>query len=158
MSMENLYKYPCEIVPLAEEDGGGYLARFPDLPGVASDGETPEEALANGLDALKGALEAMAEWNKPIPEPGHASGRMALRLPKSLHAKLKLRAAADEVSENMTAVALIAEGLGLREGTSGQEIIKKSTGKWSGPLSRNKAGRFVAAEKKPVQRRKRKTG
>jgi antitoxin HicB len=124
MDMEKLLKYPCEIVPLSDEDGGGYLARFPDLPDVMGDGETPEEALADGLDALKGALAALAEWGKPIPEPGSASGKMALRLPKSLHARLKLRAKADEVSENMTAVALIAEGLGRRETTTGKRVTR----------------------------------
>lgn len=77
--MENLPKYPYEILPLSEEDGGGYLIRFPDLPGIMSDGETPEEALENGLDALKCALEAFAKWGKPIPEPGSSSGKKPLR-------------------------------------------------------------------------------
>lgn len=33
--------YPIEVRPLAEEDGGGFLATFPDLPGCMADGETP---------------------------------------------------------------------------------------------------------------------
>ena len=28
------------VSPLSEEDGGGYLIEFPDLPGCMSDGET----------------------------------------------------------------------------------------------------------------------
>ena len=35
------------IEPLSEEDGGGFLATVPELPGCMSDGETRAEALAN---------------------------------------------------------------------------------------------------------------
>ena len=33
--------YAIIVSQLPEEDGGGYLASFPDLPGCVSDGETP---------------------------------------------------------------------------------------------------------------------
>ncbi|MGH1356548.1 MAG: type II toxin-antitoxin system HicB family antitoxin [Thalassovita sp.] len=33
--------YPIVLVPLCEEDGGGFAAYVPDLPGCMSDGETP---------------------------------------------------------------------------------------------------------------------
>ena len=42
--------YPVTIVPLSVDDGGGYAAVVPDLPGCMSDGESPEEALANAPD------------------------------------------------------------------------------------------------------------
>ena len=45
--MEKL-DYPVLIEPLPVEDGGGFVATVPDLPGCMSDGETPEEALAAG--------------------------------------------------------------------------------------------------------------
>ena len=61
MNPSDLAKFPCVIRPLSEEEGGGYLAMFPDLPLVMSDGDTPTEALANGLDALKCALEALGD-------------------------------------------------------------------------------------------------
>ena len=35
------------INPLSAEDGGGFVATVPDLPGCMIDGETPEEALVN---------------------------------------------------------------------------------------------------------------
>ncbi len=34
-------EYPFEMRPLTEEEGGGWLIIFPDLPGCMSDGETP---------------------------------------------------------------------------------------------------------------------
>ena len=42
-------KLECPIVvePLPIEEGGGFLATAPDLPGCMSDGATPEEAVSN---------------------------------------------------------------------------------------------------------------
>lgn len=47
---------PFTIRPLAEEEGGGFAIEYPDLPGCISDGDTPEEAFANGCDAVKSFL------------------------------------------------------------------------------------------------------
>ena len=43
-----LEEYPFTIRPLDPNDGGSYLIEFQDVPGCISDGETPEEAIANG--------------------------------------------------------------------------------------------------------------
>jgi antitoxin HicB len=48
-----------EIRPLTAEEGGGYLVEFPDYPGCTSDGETPEEALREGADALNSYLKTL---------------------------------------------------------------------------------------------------
>ena len=45
-------QYPFNITELPDEEGGDYLIEFPDLPGCISDGETIDEAIANGQDAL----------------------------------------------------------------------------------------------------------
>jgi antitoxin HicB len=63
-------EYPFEITPLLKAEGGGYVIRFPDLPGCISDGETPEEALENGADALEGWLETRRKLGLTIPMPG----------------------------------------------------------------------------------------
>jgi hypothetical protein len=39
-------EYPVVVEPLSGEEGGGFAAIAPDLPGCMSDGDTPEEALA----------------------------------------------------------------------------------------------------------------
>ena len=70
--MTNL-KYPFAMSPLSEDEGGGYLIEFPDLPGCISDGATPEEALRNGADAVDCWIEAMREAGKPIPAPSRAA-------------------------------------------------------------------------------------
>ncbi|WOJ90459.1 type II toxin-antitoxin system HicB family antitoxin [Methylocapsa polymorpha] len=60
-------RYSVTIEPLSEADGGGFVAFVPDLPGCMSDGETPEEALAN----VKGAIET---WIDAADAPAHANG------------------------------------------------------------------------------------
>jgi antitoxin HicB len=109
--------YPFELRPLSKDDGGGWLITFPDLPGCMADGETIEEAISEGQDALKSWLFAAKKHGDPIPKPGsagEASGQFRLRAPKSLHARLAARARQEGVSMNTLAVALLAEGLGKR--------------------------------------------
>lgn len=110
-------KYPFEIRPLSAEEGGGYLITFPDLTGCTSDGETIEEAIMNGMDAVHSWIETAKEFNDPIPDPGSSqvSGRFVQRLPKSLHARLAARAKQEGVSMNSLVTAIIAESLGKRE-------------------------------------------
>ena len=79
------------------------------------DGETIEEAIENGKDALDGLITTLRELGRDIPEPGsntiNASGKFMLRLPKSLHASLIKSAKEENVSMNTLAVTLIAQGL-----------------------------------------------
>ena len=61
--------YRFTVQPLTEEEGGGYLIEFPELPGCMSDGETVEQAIVNGIDAMRGWIEAMRAEGHPIPQP-----------------------------------------------------------------------------------------
>jgi antitoxin HicB len=61
--------YAVVIEPLANEDGGGFVATVPDLPGCTSDGETPEEALANVRDAINAWIEEARALGRPVPAP-----------------------------------------------------------------------------------------
>jgi antitoxin HicB len=115
--MRDLTRYPFEIRPLTEDEGGGFLISFPDFSECISDGETPEEAIRNGMDALKETIAALESRGLPVPEPGSGgmSGKFVQRVPKSLHARLAARAKQEGVSLNTLVTALIAEGLGRRE-------------------------------------------
>lgn len=110
-------KYKITIQPLSADEGGGYLAEFPDLPGCMADGKTIEEALHQAEDALKSWLATAKEFGDPIPKPSstvHYSGQWRLRLPKSLHAALAMRAKDEGVSLNTLAATLLAQGIGKR--------------------------------------------
>ena len=61
--------YAVVLQPLSREDGGGYAAIVPDLPGCMSDGESPEEALANVEDAISTWIEAARDLGHLVPEP-----------------------------------------------------------------------------------------
>jgi antitoxin HicB len=61
--------YRFTVRPLSEDEGSGYLVEFPDLPGCMSDGETVEEAILNGIDAMVGWIEAMRAEGHTIPQP-----------------------------------------------------------------------------------------
>lgn len=61
--------YEIDINPLPPEDGGGFVAVAPELPGCRSDGETPEEALRNGYDAVACWIEAAIEMGRGVPPP-----------------------------------------------------------------------------------------
>jgi antitoxin HicB len=62
-------EYAVVIEPLSEEDGGGFLATVPDLPGCMSDGDSREEAARNVEDAIASWLEEARSVGRAIPEP-----------------------------------------------------------------------------------------
>ena len=114
----DLEAYPFQIRILSKEDGGGFLIEYLDVPGCLSDGETPQEAIKNGRDALRACLRTMREFGDPIPMPGSfgsSSGQWRQRVPKSLHARLVARAAREGVSLNTLVTTLLAEGLAGRQ-------------------------------------------
>ena len=67
--IDQIRRYSVSIGPLSLEDGGGYVARVPDLPGCMSDGDSPEEALENVYDAIACWIEAAQEIGRPVPPP-----------------------------------------------------------------------------------------
>jgi antitoxin HicB len=67
--MRNPSDYAILLCPLSREDGGGYLAVVPDLPGCLSDGDTPERAFTNAQDAIASWIEAATDAGRPIPDP-----------------------------------------------------------------------------------------
>lgn len=113
--MRNPDDYPFEIRPLKADEGGGFLISYPDFNVCISDGETVEEAIENGRDALRETIAALEAAGHPVPAPnsgGVASGRFVARIPKTLHARLAARAKAEGVSLNALAASFLAAGIG----------------------------------------------
>jgi antitoxin HicB len=61
--------YRIEIMPLPADEGGGYVAWVPDLPGCMSDGDSPAEALKNVEQAIGEWIEEAKRQGTPIPAP-----------------------------------------------------------------------------------------
>jgi antitoxin HicB len=66
------YRYRITLRPLGTAEGGGWLAEVPELPGCMSDGETPQEAAENVMDAIACWIEAAEEDGRPVPAPASA--------------------------------------------------------------------------------------
>lgn len=95
----------------------GFLAEVPELPGLFTAGRTEVEAIALLQDAMAGWFESALAHGDPIPEPdpgpvGGYSGRILLRMPKTLHRRLAERANEEGVSLNQLAVSALSRGIG----------------------------------------------
>jgi predicted RNase H-like HicB family nuclease len=73
-------EYLFTVRSLTKDEGGGYLIEFSDLPGCMSDGETIEDAIANGEDAKRCWIAAMKEAGRPIPLPFALIDRLERRI------------------------------------------------------------------------------
>lgn len=117
----DLPEYPFIISLLPVAEGGGYLIEFPDLPGCISDGETIEEAIMNGKDAIVCWLETAKQFGDEIPEPGSsnaASGFWVQRVPSSIHTQLSRRAEQEGVSLNTLVTTMLSERLNISAGAA----------------------------------------
>ena len=110
----NLDQYQFTVRPLSKEEGGGYLVEYPDMPGCMSDGETIEEAIRNGREALTDCIEVFRESGREIPEPSIDPAQLPQRLPRTLYVKLTKLAKNEGVSINSLVTVMIAEALGSR--------------------------------------------
>ena len=97
---------------------GGYVVTFPDIPEAITQGESEEEALSNGLDALLTALDFYFEDQRPVPAPSKPKrGERVVELPVSIAAKVLLL-------NNMLAAKLRPIDLARSMGLPKQEITR----------------------------------
>lgn len=97
-------KLPYRIV-LEPDPTGGYVVSVPELPGCISQGETVQEAMAMIEDAKAAWISTALEDGYPVPEPDEGySGKLVLRMPKSLHRALTEQARREGVSLNQLIV------------------------------------------------------
>jgi len=94
-----------------------FEARVRELPDVTEYAESYQEAYELALDTIETTVEVLTEQGRPYPEPAAVvdeySGRVTLRLPRTLHRRLAQEAEHDGVSLNQYLVAL----LGYHAGT-----------------------------------------
>ncbi|MDD3270472.1 MAG: type II toxin-antitoxin system HicB family antitoxin [Syntrophomonadaceae bacterium] len=106
MAIEKDFNYyislPYKIVVYPSPEGG-YAIEIPELPGCLSQGETIEEATLMIEDAKRAWIDIALQDDDPIPEPdsiNNYSGKLNIRIPKSLHKSLAERAKQEKVSLN----------------------------------------------------------
>lgn len=116
--------YHISLVQDGEENAGKWVAAVEELPACTSRGTTPEEALAGVKNAMAGWIADALREGRDIPEPRSAtshSGRLLLRMPRTLHAELTRVAEREGVSLNQFITDALASSIGWRRDAIGGE-------------------------------------
>ena len=103
--------YHLTVVRDAEDKAKPWTASAEELPGCTSRGRTPEEALNGVRSAMTRWIELALEEGREIPEPKSAtshSGRLLLRMPRTLHAELTRASEREGVSLNQFITDVLA--------------------------------------------------
>lgn len=107
------HHYPAEV--FWSDDDEGFIAIARDLPGCSAFGETRLEALDELEHAIHAWIQSAEAAGNPVPapsvrqaEPRH-SGKLLVRLPKTLHSKLAEEAEREAVSLNQYVVWRLSE-------------------------------------------------
>jgi predicted RNase H-like HicB family nuclease len=66
--MSEQYEHYSMIIQWSDEDNA-YIVTVPELPGCRTHGETYEEALQQGKDAIATWIDGSRDLGLPIPEP-----------------------------------------------------------------------------------------
>ncbi|RZT11114.1 Predicted nuclease of the RNAse H fold, HicB family [Duganella sp. CF402] len=100
---------------LPDEQLGGYTAYIHEFPGCVAEGDTADEAIANLDKAAAAWLAASISLGQAIAEPVQPfdhSGRIALRIPRSLHGDVAELAQLQGCSVNQLLTVAISEYVG----------------------------------------------
>lgn len=103
---KRIRKHVVEQYPFVlsyDPDDQVYVARSVDLRGCHSDGETPEEAVKNIYEAMKGWMETAKKHHISIPAPSRPTEKtkkFPLRIQPQNFSKLELLAATKKESIN----------------------------------------------------------
>jgi antitoxin HicB len=112
--------YPVVLTPLASDEGGGWFAEIKELPGCGADGETPQEAIESIEESKRLWIRSALKEGRHIPLPesddqAQYSGRLTLRMPKTLHRRVAELARREGISLNQFLLAAIAFEAGVFE-------------------------------------------
>ena len=84
-----MFNYPVTLTK--DEDDGGFVVTFVDIPEAITQGDTQALALAAAKDALESALDFYFEDKRTVPAPSKAKrGQPVIELAASLSAKVLL--------------------------------------------------------------------
>jgi len=125
-----LLRQPYARIILPESDGT-FRGEIMEFPGCLAVGNSALEALEQLEQVAVSWIAAALEKGQPIPQPfennNEYSGKLVLRLPKSLHKKATWIAERESVSLNQFIVASISESVGEYHGTKNTVYVYSST-------------------------------
>jgi antitoxin HicB len=136
--------YHLTLVRDAEDKGKPWMATVEELPGCTTRGRTPDEALTGVQSALTAWIEVALEEGREIPRPksaGSHSGRLLLRMPRTLHAELTRAADREGVSLNQFITDALASSVGWRGPNEG-----KAAGGTNAPISQEPGAASLTAD------------
>lgn len=111
-------RHPYARVVIPEEDGT-FRAEIAEFPGCIAIGDTIVDAISALEEAALDWLVAALDNNQPIPRPIESSndfsGKLVLRLPRSLHKKATWVAEREGTSLNQLIATSLAETVGERK-------------------------------------------
>lgn len=151
-----LLKQPYARVLIPDPESGTYTAQIQEFPGCISQGNTPSEAYRNLESVAEGWIRAALESGLEVPAPGITQaygGKIALRLPKTLHARAAQLAEREGVSLNQFLLDAIAQRVGA--GRLFAELAERMEQRWgqvafSGVISAiTAASKFSIAQDAP---------
>lgn len=93
-------KYTFVIRKTEEDDDEPYVARVVEFPYLVAYGKTHKEAYEAAVDTIRSFTEEKLSLPNPLPDINEFSGRISLRIPKSLHRKLSHYAEIEGTSIN----------------------------------------------------------
>ncbi len=104
-------QYPFRVIP--SRDGVDYVIEFPDLPGCMTQVESLDDVgqVADEIRTLW--IETAFEDGDAIPPPSYPeeySGKVLVRMPRSLHRRLVESANREGVSLNQTIITILSSG------------------------------------------------
>jgi antitoxin HicB len=145
--------YHLSVVRDAEEKGKPWTASVEEFPGCTSRGKTPDEALGGVQAAMAEWIKAALKEGRDVPEPRSASshsGRLLLRMPRTLHAELTRAAERESVSLNQFITDSLASAVGWRGRSAAGAASANSTGPIQTPGAESLTAETTAA--RPTRR------
>jgi predicted RNase H-like HicB family nuclease len=107
--------YSRTLIPVGD---GTYFAEVLEFPGCFAEGQSPDEAYKNLEKVAESWIEAALDQGQEIPAPFAThdfSGRIALRIPRSIHKQAAKFAEMDGTSLNQFFLTAVAARVGAED-------------------------------------------
>jgi predicted HicB family RNase H-like nuclease len=133
-----------------------FEARVRELPDLAEYADSADEAYELALDAIATTAKVLAERGRATPAPVEPadewSGRVTLRVPKSLHRALSEAANAEDCSLNQHIVNVLTYFTGFAHAELAASAHWQASAVSTKPVAKPRHLRLVASQDYPRQR------